>query len=81
MPTTPDVYKRVNPTGEQLITMDQFRTMVEAVDKAIREKCPPGRNQAMALTALEEVQYRFNKGVTHDSTNPNWVPTDLNQAS
>lgn len=57
------------PTPAQKESVAELRELIVTLATAIEEHVPPGRNQSLALTALEDVQMRANRGI--------FAPSDL----
>jgi hypothetical protein len=51
------------PTDEQRAVVAQLRAAIVQVGYLIEAHVPVGRNKALALTALEDVQMRANRGI------------------
>lgn len=51
------------PTDEQRATVAVLRELIVNVAVAIEQGVPDGRNKDLALTALEDVQMRANRGI------------------
>lgn len=51
------------PTEEQRFAVQHIGEAVNALALAITEMTPANRNQAIALTALEDVQMRANRAI------------------
>lgn len=51
------------PTNEQKNSVAVLRAAVTELGALILEHVPAGRNQSIALTALEDVQMRANRGI------------------
>ena len=49
---------------ETKATMQGFRDIYETVEKAIKDKVPASRGQALALTNLEQSAMWLNKAIT-----------------
>lgn len=51
------------PTTQQKEAVAVLRDHIVALAAQIEELTPPGRNQSLALTALEDVQMRANRAI------------------
>lgn len=51
------------PTEEQKATVAGLREKIVALAVQIEAEVPSGRNKSLALTALEDVQMRANRGL------------------
>ncbi|MBF4625533.1 hypothetical protein [Clavibacter sp. VKM Ac-2872] len=51
------------PTAEQRADTADLSALVLELAVGITELVPPGRNQSLALTALEDVHMRANRGI------------------
>lgn len=51
------------PTAQQKEAVATLREHIVALAAQIEELTPPGRNQSLALTALEDVQMRANRAI------------------
>ena len=56
------------PVTNQRIAVDILREPIHKLAEAIDAHVPHGRNQSLALTALEDVQMRANRGIFQDWT-------------
>ena len=57
------------PTPEQIVAVARLRDQCIDLALLIVDKVPPGRNQSIALTALEDVQMRANRGIFAEEGN------------
>jgi hypothetical protein len=51
------------PTDEQKAAVAELRGLIVELGAAIDDRVPDGRNKSLALTALEDVQMRANRGI------------------
>lgn len=51
------------PTEQQKLNVARLRELVVDLATAIEDCVPDGRNKSLALTALEDVQMRANRGI------------------
>lgn len=51
------------PTNEQRASVAVLSQYVSELGAVIMERVPEGRNKSIALTALEDVQMRANRGI------------------
>ncbi len=51
------------PTEEQKFAVQELRSLVVDLGTQIEETVPNGRNKSLALTALEDVLMRANRGI------------------
>lgn len=51
------------PTGQQRVDVATLRDLIVDLAVEIEHRVPDGRNKALALTALEDVQMRANRGI------------------
>jgi hypothetical protein len=54
----------VNPTTKQTEDMAHLKALILELCTEIQIKVPAGRNQSLALKALEDVSMRANRGIT-----------------
>ena len=50
-------------TDQQKINVAKLCELIVELGTAIEERVPNGRNKSLALTALEDVQMRANRGI------------------
>lgn len=55
------------PTPQQRAAVTILTELIVNVAVAIEQAVPEGRNKSLALTALEEVQMRANRGIFLDA--------------
>ncbi len=51
------------PTEQQRLDVAKLRELIVELATAIEDRVPNGRNKSLALTALEDVQMRANRGI------------------
>jgi hypothetical protein len=51
------------PTDQQKLDVAKLRELIIDLGTAIEDRVPNGRNKSLALTALEDVQMRANRGI------------------
>lgn len=51
------------PTDQQKLDVAKLRDLVVELGTAIEDRVPDGRNKSLALTALEDVLMRANRGI------------------
>lgn len=51
------------PTDQQRLSVAELRDLIVDLATAIEDRVPEGRNKSLALTALEDVQMRANRGI------------------
>lgn len=54
----------VQPTEEQIATMQKFRDKFEALCEEIKAEIPASRGQSLAVTNLEQSAMWLNKAIT-----------------
>jgi hypothetical protein len=50
-------------TDQQKLDVAKLRELIVELGTAIEDRVPAGRNKSLALTALEDVQMRANRGI------------------
>lgn len=51
------------PTDQQKLDVAKLRELIVDLATAIEDRVPNGRHKSLALTALEDVQMRANRGI------------------
>ena len=59
-------FDKYTPDADQIAAMDDMRGMFRSVATTILGETKPGREQAAALTALEEAKYWTNQAIAKD---------------
>jgi hypothetical protein len=59
-------FDKFAPDADQIAAMDDMRGMFRSVATTILGETKPGREQAAALTALEEAKYWANQSIAKD---------------
>lgn len=57
-------FQYVQPTAEQLVTMQKYRDRFEALATEIQQELPSSRGLSLALTNLEQSAMWLNKAIT-----------------
>lgn len=70
-PTDAEIERRFHfqrpPNQDRIDRHDKVSHLTCELAKQIRDICPPGRNLALALTALEDVRMRANAALATES--------------
>lgn len=59
-------FDKFTPDADQIGAMDYVRSRFRNIAATILEETKPGREQAAALTALEEAKYWTNQAIAKD---------------